>query len=140
MSAPKWDNAFINFDSRTWFAGANYVVMKLWREHYAPQRLDLAGQLAPLNAVATKSADGKRVFVKVVNPSTNGVVCELKTAGAFKPMRAGLQQVASDDLLAGNRLDQREVLRVVAGKATLTGNTVRFTLPKWSAAVLELAE
>ena len=140
VSAPKWDNAFINFDSRTWFAGANYVVMKLWREHYAPQRLEIAGNLAPLNAIATKSADGRRVFVKVVNPSENTVVFQLKTEGAFKPLRAGVQQVASGDLLAQNSLGQRERLRVVETKAKLIGSTVSFNLPKWSVAVLELTE
>ena len=140
VSAPKWDNAFINFDSRTWFAGANYTVMKLWREHYAPQRIELAGDLSPLNAIATRSADGKKVFVKLVNPAEHSVKVRLDIQDAFKPAHAGLQQVASGDLLARNSLDQRDVLRVVAAKVELAGRTVNFTLPKWSASVLELAE
>ena len=28
-TAHDWDNAFINFDAKTWYAGPNYVVMKL---------------------------------------------------------------------------------------------------------------
>ena len=35
-SAADWDNAFVNFDHRTWFPAPNYVVMKLWRDHYRP--------------------------------------------------------------------------------------------------------
>ena len=31
VSASGWDNAFVNFDQRTWFPAPNYVVMKLWR-------------------------------------------------------------------------------------------------------------
>ncbi len=36
VSARAWDNAFVNFDHRRWFPAPNYVVMKLWRGHYAP--------------------------------------------------------------------------------------------------------
>ena len=72
VSASGWDNAFVNFDHRTWFPAPNYVVMKLWRDHYAPQRIALEGQTEPLNAVATKSADGKTLYVKAVNPSDAG--------------------------------------------------------------------
>ena len=31
VSASAWDNAFVNFDQRSWFPAPNYVVMKLWR-------------------------------------------------------------------------------------------------------------
>jgi len=140
VSAPSWDNAFINFDHRTWFPAPSYVVMKLYRDHFAPQRLALVGEFGPLNAIATKSLDGKHVFVKIVNPSENSVVVRLESQGGFKPTHAGLQQVASDDLLAHNSLEQRDAVRVAAAKAELAGNTVGFTVPKWSVTVLELAE
>ena len=80
----------------------------------------------------------RHVFVKVVNPSENAVDVRLESQGDFKPAHAGLKQVASDNLLARNSLDQRELIRVVEAKVELTGNTAGFTLPKWSAAVLEL--
>ena len=54
VSASGWDNAFVNFDHRTWFPAPNYVVMKLWRDHYAPHRIALEGDAGPLNAVATR--------------------------------------------------------------------------------------
>ena len=34
-----WDNALINFDQKSWFPAGNYVVMKLWRESFAPNLL-----------------------------------------------------------------------------------------------------
>jgi len=63
-SAARWDNAFINFDRKSWYPAPNYVVMKLWRDHYAPERIALEGDCGVLNAVATRSADGKTVCFK----------------------------------------------------------------------------
>src|SRR5205823_9413225 len=44
VSAREWDNALINFDQCTWFPAPNYVVMKLWRDHYAPERIAVHGK------------------------------------------------------------------------------------------------
>ena len=107
VSASGWDNAFVNFDHRTWFPAPNYVVMQLWREHYAPQRIALDGESAPLNAVATKSADGKTLYFKAVNPSDEAVPVVLKLAGSAAG-KATLQVVAPGDLNARNTLEARD--------------------------------
>jgi len=138
VSAPAWDNAFINFDHRTWFPAPNYVVMKLWRDHFAPNLLGIAGDLSGLNANATKSADGKHVFLKVVNPTDRAVDVRLQIAGGFDVTKAGLELVAPDELSARNTLDKRDAVRVANGEVELTDNAVRFALPRWSAAVVSL--
>ena len=114
VSASGWDNAFVNFDHRTWFPAPNYVVMKLWREHYAPQRIALEGETGPLNAVATRSADGKTLFVKAVNPSDAAVPVVLKLAGGAAG-KATLQVVAPGDLAARNTLEARDVVQPKPG-------------------------
>ena len=53
-------NAFVNFDNRAWFPAPNYVVMKLWHDHFASQLLALEGPDQELNFTAAKSDDGKR--------------------------------------------------------------------------------
>ncbi len=87
---PLW-RAFIYHDHMTWFPGSGYVVEKLFREHYAPRRFastfgtfrnipnrktffDDISQMKPENwrpgtvdAIATGSADGKRIVIKAVN-------------------------------------------------------------------------
>jgi alpha-L-arabinofuranosidase len=87
---PTW-TAFIYHDHVAWFPGAGYIVEKLFREHYAEQYLastsgtfqDLADratffdQIATMkperwkpgtvDAIATASADGRRVVLKAVN-------------------------------------------------------------------------
>ncbi|HUU09353.1 MAG TPA: family 16 glycoside hydrolase [Phycisphaerae bacterium] len=137
-SAAAWDNAFINFDHRTWFPAPNYVVMKLWRDHYAPQRVELEGDAGPLNAVATRSEDGGRLYLKVVNPADRPVEVELTVADGFKPGKAAMQLVAPDDLKARNTLEAPQAIRPVAAKVAEKGQTVTFTLPRWAAAVITI--
>jgi alpha-N-arabinofuranosidase len=138
VSATRWDNAFINFDNRTWFPAPNYVVMKLWRDHYAPQRVEMAGDLGGVSAVATRSADGKKVYFKAVNPADVPAEVRLEVKGDFAPARASLAQVAPDSLQARNTLDQPRAVAPVAGNVLRDGRAVCFTLPRWSAAVLTL--
>jgi alpha-N-arabinofuranosidase len=87
---PTW-TAFIYHDHVSWFPGSGYVVEKLFREHYAERRLasttgtfrdiedrrvffDDISTMKPedwepgtLDAIATGSADGRRIVIKAVN-------------------------------------------------------------------------
>jgi alpha-N-arabinofuranosidase len=137
VSASGWDNAFINFDHRTWFPAPNYVVMKLWREHYAPDRVALEGEMGPLNAVATRSADGKTLYVKAVNPSDATVPVVLKLAGDAAG-QATLQLIAPGELSARNTLDARDTVRPQPAAVKQEGSTLRFTLPPISCGVVEI--
>ncbi len=135
VSASAWDNAFVNFDHRTWFPAPNYVVMKLWRDHYGPGLLAIAGDLKGLNATASRSADGKRVFVKAVNPTEAATPVTVTVGGGFDVGGASLQVVAPGSLQARNTLDDPKAVRPEKGEATVDGRSVAFTLPPLSAAV-----
>ena len=135
-SAEKWDNAFINFDHRTWFPAPNYVVMKLWRDHYAPHRIQLTGEPGGLNVVATKSADGKAVYLKVVNPTGERLTVKLDVGGAFRPGKATLKLVAPGSLDARNTLAEPGAVRAVDAPVVSTGRSLAFTLPPLSAGVV----
>ena len=95
--------------------------MKLWREHYAPQRIALEGESAPLNAVATKSADGKTLYFKAVNPSDEAVPVVLKLAGGAAG-KATLQVVAPGDLHARNTLEARDAVQAQACRRAARGS------------------
>ncbi|MCL4204487.1 MAG: DUF1080 domain-containing protein [Pirellulaceae bacterium] len=137
VSATAWDNAFVNFDHRTWFPAPNYVVMKLWREHYAPHRIALEGPTDPLNAVATKSEDGKSLVIKAVNPSDEAVPVRVKLASGT-PGKAMLHLIAPGDLAARNTLEARDVVQARSVRVEPDGATLRFTLPPISCGVLEI--
>jgi alpha-N-arabinofuranosidase len=138
VSATGWDNAFVNFDHRTWFPAPNYVVMQLWRDHWAPQRIEMSGQEGSLNAVASKSADGAIIIWKAVNPSDQTVPVELRIQDGFVPGQVQAQLVAPDSLEARNTLDNPRAVKAAAAQVETAGQTVRLTLPRWSAAVVEI--
>ena len=140
VSAKSWDNALINFDHRTWFPAPNYVVMKLWRDHYAPQRLEVAGEAGGLEVMATKSADGKKLYLKIVNPAEAAAEVRVEVKGGFAPARAAMLLVAPDSLEARNTLDKPDAVASAPGKVQRDGKTVRFTMPRWSAGVVTLEE
>ncbi|MCH5373462.1 MAG: DUF1080 domain-containing protein, partial [Planctomycetes bacterium] len=105
VSATAWDNAFVNFDQCNWFPAPNYVVMKLWREHFAPHRVEMSGDVGPLNAVATRSEDGRTVYWKAVNPSDASVTVTIALPEKVAlPGKSTVQLVAPGDLQARNSL------------------------------------
>jgi alpha-N-arabinofuranosidase len=138
VSASGWDNAFVNFDHRTWFPAPNYVVMKLWHDHYAPQRIALEGEPGKLNAVATKSEDGKTLCFKAVNPAEEAVAVELKLASGSSPGTARMQLVAPGSLQARNTLDEPHAVRPIPGRVTIDAGRIRFDLPALSAGVVSI--
>jgi len=136
VSARAWDNAFVNFDHTGWFPAPNYVVMQLWRRHYAPQRLALEPDGRPLSLVATRSDDGRRVIIKGVNPTETDAVLRIEIAGAAIPVEARMEQVTPGSLEARNTLSRPRHVRAEPGAVHLEGRGVRFTLPKLSAGVV----
>ncbi len=126
---PTW-TAFIYHDHVSWFPGAGYVVEKLFREHFAPTFLaatsgtfrdigdratffdDIATmkpegwQPGTVDAIATASADGRRLVVKAVNYSGGRNVLLVRLQGSTVPtaatvtsytITAGLRDAASLD-------------------------------------------
>ena len=103
---PTW-TAFIYHDYVSWFPGSGYVVEKLFRDHYAEKHLasttgtfediekrseffDDISQMKPtkwepgtVDAIATKSANGRRIVVKAVNyePRINVLIARLQGSG-----------------------------------------------------------
>lgn len=139
LSAPSWDNALINFDQRSWFPAPNYVVMKLYRDHYAPDVLELSGDPAQLNATATRTADGDRIYIKLVNPAGQEVPVQVSIRGDFPLVNATMQLVAPGSLTARNTLEQPAAVQAVEGKVERAGLSARFRLPRWSVAVVTLS-
>jgi alpha-N-arabinofuranosidase len=142
VSARDWDNAFVNFDQSGWFPAPNYVVMKLWRDHYGPHAVALTGPRRPLNVAATKSADGRTVFVKAVNPEKTPIELTLQVGGRANVARATCRLVAPGDERARNTLKQPHRIAPAAVPAQLNaerdGATVRLSMPPLSAGVITL--
>lgn len=136
VDAPAWDNAFINHDHVTWFPAPNYVVMKLYREHFQPTRV-ACEYVGPLNVVATVSEDRSTVVLKVVNYGPEDIVCQVEVAPEFA-VRDGRAWVVQ------GRLEDRNTLadpaRIAPRQLPLpeVGNQFRYPFGAYSVTVLEL--
>ena len=110
---PTW-TAFIYHDHVAWFPGAGYVVEKLFREHFAETYLastsgtfrdigDRAtffadvSQMKPegwqpgtVDAIATASADGRRIVIKAVNYRGNANTLLVHLQGSRVPAAAAV--------------------------------------------------
>jgi alpha-N-arabinofuranosidase len=138
VSATAWDNAFINFDQSSWFPAPNYVVMQLWRNHYAPSRIEITGGSDRLNVVATKSQDSRTLYVKCVNPRPAAAEVSLNLPEGLKPVTATMEIVAPGSLQARNTLAKPDAVRAEPGKVDVDAGTTRFNLPPLSAAVISI--
>jgi alpha-N-arabinofuranosidase len=132
-------NALIRFDQSSWFPSPEYVVMKLYRDHFAPDLLQIAGDLAGLSATATRTADGETIYLKLVNPADREVTVEAALRGDFPLLSASMQLVAPVSLDARNTLEQPSAVQVEEGKVERAGMTARLRLPRWSVAVVTLS-
>lgn len=139
VSAPGWDNAFVNFDHSSWFAAPNYIVMKLWHDNFAPNRVSISGDAGVLNTVATKSDDGTQVFFKSVNPTDQPVSVELKVNDSFAVSKAKMEIVTAESPLELNSLDNPNNVRVTELRVKQKGNTINIVLPPWTAGVLKFS-
>jgi len=134
----QWDNALINFDQKSWFPAGNYVVMKLWRDSFAPNLLAVDGPDRPLNFVATRSADKQTVFLKAANPTTTAVEAAVRLDGDLMPKTATMQLVAPGGETVKNSLDEPDNIKVVAATTTVENRTVKFTMPPLSVGVVRV--
>jgi alpha-N-arabinofuranosidase len=110
---PTW-TAFIYHDHVSWFPGSGYIVEKLFREHYAQKhfvsttgtfkdirnRKDFFDDISTMkpedwkpdtvDAIATGSADGKRIVIKAVNYESSRNTLLARLQGAAIPEKANV--------------------------------------------------
>lgn len=139
VSASAWDNAFINFDQSGWFAAPNYVVMQLWRRHYAPERIAIEGDSEALNVVAARAADGT-LYVKLVNAKESTADVSLRLSDGKAIVSAEMTLVAPGSLRARNTLERPGMVRAEPGLVRITGGSAVFTMPALSAGVVTISK
>ena len=117
---PTW-TSFIYHDHVSWFPGSAYPVEKLFREHYAerylastsgafrdiPDRKRLFEEISTMrtddwipgtvDAIATASADGRRIVIKAVNygAERNALLVRLRGAGVPEKAVARLHTISA---------------------------------------------
>ncbi|MCX7819770.1 MAG: DUF1080 domain-containing protein [Kiritimatiellae bacterium] len=134
VSARAWDNALINFDSCGWFPAPNWVVMRLWREHAARERLAISVDGPSVDAVAVRREDGK-IVVKLVNPAAEPQDISVRLRSG--PVEKGrLVLIAPGHLRARNTLEQPNAVAPCDAAVEIREGAARFQMPALSAGVL----
>jgi alpha-N-arabinofuranosidase len=134
---PEW-RAWIYHDTVSWFPGSGYVVEKLFREHYAEKYLasatgtfrditnrstffDDISQMKPtgwqsgtFDAIATGSADGRRIVIKAVNYAGQANTLLARLRGSTAPGRATVKIYSlSAGLTDAASMEQPDKIKVV---------------------------
>ena len=140
QSANDWNNALVNFNNSNWFPASNYVVMKFWRDHYAPNFLATDGSNSSLNVSTTRTEDGQEIYFKVINTSSRDIPVQLIIDGSFQPRAAILEQIAPGSLTAVNTMTNPDNLRMEKGTAEIDTGRVHFTIPRYAGVIVTLSQ
>ncbi len=132
-----WNNALINFNESTYFPAANDVVMKFWRDNFAPTLLPLDGPDHPLNTVATESEDQQTLYIKIINPEKSATDATF-TLQNFPAQSATMQQIAPGSETAQNTIENPNLIHPEPAQVTLTANTLHATFSPLSAAIIKI--
>jgi alpha-N-arabinofuranosidase len=136
VDATDWDNAFINHDHVSWFPAPNYVVMKLFRDHFQPLRVACESP-AGLNVTATRSTDDRTVVIKAVNAASSAMAADVEVAAPFVARRATAQRVAAG-LNDRNTLGTPRRIAPVPVTVQMRGNRATVEFPALSVTVIEV--
>lgn len=136
VTATAWDNAFINFDHTAWFPAPNYVVMKLWRENYAPNRIHIVHHDSTLNIVATLSGDKKTAYCKIVNPAGDNKRIIIEVNDLFPIENVDFQIIAPDSIADRNTMAKPDLIIPVSGKVKVRKQNVMVEMPAYSCGVI----
>ena len=139
-SANDWNNALVNFNNSNWFPAPNYVIMKFWREHYAPNFLATTGSHAALNVSTVRTEDGQEIYFKVINTSSRDIPVQLKVDGSFQLQAAIVEQIAPGSLAASNNMVNPDNLHVEKGNAEIDTGRVHITIPGYAGVIVTLSE
>jgi alpha-N-arabinofuranosidase len=158
---PEW-RAFIYHNHVSWFPGSGYVVEKLFREHYTPIQLasasgtfkdiqkrttffDTIPQMKPedwtpgtIDAIATKTPDGKRVVIKAVNYKGVPNTLLVRLQGTSIPANASVKtytlRAALDDEPS---MEHPDAIKPIEGTASFAKD-MNFKMEPYSVLVVEV--
>jgi alpha-N-arabinofuranosidase len=158
---PEW-RAWIYHDHVSWFPGSGYVVEKLFREHYAEKYLastsgtfrdipnrgsffEGISQMKPedwtpgtVDAIATRSADGRRIVLKAVNYEGKRNRLFARLQGSTAP-RVGTATVykLSAGLTDEPSLENPDRIKLVTVEIAY-GRDIAFDLDPYTVVVIEI--
>ena len=145
-----WPGGIIQAGRHSVFVSPLFLVNQLYAEHRGDQLLATTvngptfntsreGTNIPyLDAVASRSGDGKTLFIKAVNTNrSNALLTTIAIEGALPTARAELKTVTASSVNVSNDFSRPDAVSIQT-KALPSGRTFVVTLPKQSVSVIIL--
>jgi alpha-N-arabinofuranosidase len=146
-----WPGGIIQAGRNSVFVSPTYLVNQLYAEHRGDQLLastvvsptfdtSREGANIPyLDATASRTADGKTIFIKAVNTSRNSALTTTITIqGASPAARAEIKTVSAPAITVANDFSRPEAVSMQR-RMLPSGRTFVVTLPKHSVSVIVLS-
>ena len=143
-----WPGGIIQAGRHALFVSPLYLVNRLYSEHMGAERLAASasgptfdtskeGKGVPhLDATASRTADGKRIFIKAVNTDpSNALAVTITVEGATPAARAEVRSVTAPSLRASNDFARPGAVSERRA-AVRAGRSFNVTLPKHSVSVI----
>ncbi len=155
MSAPSdmvngWSGGIIQASRHDVFVTPTYLVNQLYANHLGRQRLSTRVEsptfdttregtdIPYLDVVASRSSDGKQVFIKAVNTHfTLGLLTAVEITGAKPHSRARIDTLTAASLDASNGFSTRDAVSIVS-RSISAGASFKVELPAHSVSVITL--
>jgi alpha-N-arabinofuranosidase len=133
-----WPGGIIQASSHGVFVTPIYLVNRLYATHLGAERLATKVDGEALDATASRSADGRSLFVKVVNTDLERpLTARIAVRGANISSSAAVSRVVADSLSAVNGFATPDAVNVTS-TSIKAGNTFLFELPRHSVSVVTL--
>lgn len=145
-----WPGGIIQAGRHSLFVSPVYLVNQLYAEHRGDSLLATTvnsptfntsgeGTNVPyLDAIASRTADGKTIFIKAVNTSQTSVLLTTITIeGAIPAPRAELRTITAPSLTTANSFSRPDAVSI-QNRRLPSGRTFVVTLPKHSVSVIVL--
>jgi alpha-L-arabinofuranosidase len=145
-----WPGGIIQAGRHGLFVSPIYLVNQLYSEHRGDERLAASvsgpsfdtskeGSNVPyLDAVVSRTADGRKIFIKAVNTSpTSALATTVSVQGAIPGARAEIKTVTAASLNASNDFARPDAV-FIRNATARSGLSFVITLPKHSVSVISL--
>jgi alpha-N-arabinofuranosidase len=145
-----WSGGVIQASRHAVFVTPTYLVNMLYATHLGRQRLastlrgptfdsTLEGKAIPtIDAVVSRTADGRRVFIKAVNTDPQRALpLEVLLAGVHAKQQAHIEILNGDGLTASNDFTHPDTVHITMNSLT-AGPSFTVTLPEHSVSVVTL--
>ena len=145
-----WSGGIIQASRHAVFITPTFLVNQLYASHLGRERLSstlegpafdstLEGTVVPtVDAVASRSSDGKQIFIKAVNTDPrNAITTKISLTGTSISKNAKIETLNSDSLTTPNDFSHPDSVHMSANQIE-AGQSFTVTLPKHSVSVITL--